>query len=94
MSLSFSTAFGAVASNELVTRTLDALNSAGPSGSSEHAAFDKQTAGAAVVSKTLDSMNSGSGSSPANDMSQTYNFSKDVLGAYATGIGSLADVSA
>ena len=93
MSLSFSTAYGAAASAELVTKTLDTLNNS--SGSTSYAPVDKQTFGAAVVSKTLDYMNSGSGSSSAaGDMSQTYNFSKDVLGAYATGIGSLANVSA
>jgi len=73
---------------EVVSKTLDYMNN---SGSSSFAPTDKQTFGAAVVGKTLDYMNSGSGSHGASDMSQTYNFSKDVLGAYTSGVGSLAD---
>jgi hypothetical protein len=73
---------------EVVSQTLDRLNS---SGTSSYAPTDKQTFGAAVVSKTLDYMNAGSGHSTSNEMSQTYNFSKDVLGAYTSGIGSLTD---
>ena len=75
-----------------VSSTLDALNGTGSS--SGYAPVDKQTFGAAVVSKTLDYMNAGSGKSTSDEMSQTYNFSKDVLGAYTSGIGSLADVTA
>jgi hypothetical protein len=73
---------------EIVTQTLDDLNS---SGTSSYAPTDKQTFGAAVVSKTLDYMNAGSGNSMSSEMSQTYEFSKDVLGAYTSGIGSLTD---
>lgn len=75
-----------------VSSTLDALNGSGSS--SGYAPTDKQTFGAAVVGKTLDYMNSGSGKSTADEMRQTYNFSKDVLGAYTSGIGSLTDVNA
>ncbi len=74
----------------VVTKTLDTLNNSG----SSLAPVDKQTFGAAVVSKTLDYMNSG-GTGNAMDMggmSQTYDFSKDVLGAY-TGTGTIADYS-
>ena len=97
-SITFSNAQGAEIAGGIVTKTLDALNSAGSSpGSSSAEGFaltDKQSVGAAVVSKTLDTMNSGSGSSMSKDMSQTYQTSKDVLGAYASGIGSLADANA
>jgi len=56
-------------------------------------AMDRQTFGAQVVSKTLDFMNSGSTRSAGSDMSQTYNFSKDVLGAYMAGRGTIADLN-
>lgn len=91
MGISFSNALGATASYEVVSKTLDNLNDYGAS--STYAPTDKQTFGAAVVSKTLDYMNSGPGSSMTKDMSQTYGFSKDVLGAYASGIGSLTDLN-
>lgn len=93
MSVSFSSAAGAATSYGVISKTLDTMNNVGSS-SNEFAPTDKQTFGAAVVSKTLDYMNSGSGSSMSKDMSQTYQFSKDVLGAYASGIGSLADANA
>lgn len=78
---------------QVVSKTLDYMNNSSGGG---FAPVDKQTFGAAVVSKTLDYMNSGSmgGAGSAGGMSQTYNFSKDVLGAYTSGIGALADLSA
>ncbi|EHJ48994.1 hypothetical protein DFW101_2994 [Solidesulfovibrio carbinoliphilus subsp. oakridgensis] len=77
---------------EVVSKTLDAMNGFSATSSTP---TDKQTFGAAVVGKTLEYMNSGgTGSHAASDMSQTYNFSKDVLGAYTSGVGSLADYSA
>ena len=95
MSVSFSSAAGAAASYGVISKTLDTMNGVGSASSSnEFAPTDKQTFGAAVVSKTLDYMNSGSGSSASKDMSQTYQFSKDVLGAYTSGVGSLADANA
>lgn len=79
----------------VVAKTLDYMNN---TGGSSFAPVDKQTFGAAVVNKTLDYMNSGvmGGNYGVNDggMSQTYDFSKDVLGAYATGIGAIADMTA
>ena len=93
MSVSFSSAAGAATSYGVISKTLDTMNNVGSSSSSEFAPTDKQTFGAAVVSKTLDYMNSGSGSSASKDMSQTYQFSKDVLGAYTSGIGSLTDAN-
>ena len=94
--ITFSNPVSAEVAGGIVTKTLDTLNSmpssSGTFSSGDAAPFDKQTFGAAVVSKTLDYMNSGSsGSSASSDMSQTYQFSKDVLGAYASGIGTLAD---
>lgn len=77
-------AFGAA----VVSKTLDTLNTAGPSA----VPTDKQSFGAAVVSKTMDYMNSGPGTSGTKDMSQTYDFVKDVLSAHATGRGALADL--
>ncbi len=74
-------------SSQVVSSTLDTMNGQG-SGSAP--ITDKASFGAAVVSKTLDYMNSGS--LPQSDMEQSYSFNKDVLGAYASGIGSLADV--
>ncbi len=73
---------------QVVAKTLDTMNNAGPA----TAPTDKQSFGAAVVSKTMDYMNSGPGQSGGNDMSQTYDFSKDVLSAYAAGRGALADL--
>ena len=72
--------FGAV-----VSKTLDIMNSA--ANSAAMVPVDKQTFDAAVVSKTFDYMNSdsGFGKSGTNDMSQTYDFAKNVLGAYAKG---------
>ena len=102
--ITFSNPLSAEVAGGIVTKTLDTMNnmssgnmpsSSGMSSAGDAAPFDKQTFGAAVVSKTLDYMNSGSsGSSASNDMSQTYQFSKDVLGAYASGIGTLADANA
>ena len=94
MSVSFSSAAGAATSYGVISQTLDTMNHAGSSPSSDFALNDKQSVGAAVVSKTLDYMNAGSGSSASKDMSQTYQFSKDVLGAYTSGVGSLADANA
>ncbi|WP_300154951.1 hypothetical protein [Solidesulfovibrio sp.] len=96
--ITFSSALGAETAGSIVTKTLDTFNntssSSGTSGTEGFAPTDKQTFGAQVVSKTLDSMNSGSGKSASHDMSQTYQFSKDVLGAYTSGVGSLADANA
>jgi len=77
----------------VVTKTLDTMNN---TATSFYTPTDKQTFGAAVVSKTLDYMNSDShkSSSSTSEMGQTYNFSKDVLGAYASGIGTLTNQSA
>jgi len=102
--ITFSNPISAEVAGGIVTKTLDTMNnmssgnmfsSSGASTAEGATPFDKQTFGAAVVSKTLDYMNSGSsGSSASSDMSQTYQFSKDVLGAYASGIGTLADANA
>jgi hypothetical protein len=94
--ITFTNPVSAEIAGGIVTKTLDTFNSmpssSGTSSAGDAAPFDKQTFGAAVVDKTLDYMNSGSsGSSASSDMSQTYQFSKDVLGAYASGIGTLAD---
>ncbi len=80
---------------EVVSKTLDFMNNSSDSGNS-FAPVDKQTFGAAVVSKTLDYMNSGSmgGMGGASDMSQSYQFGKDVLGAYMSGTGALANTYA
>ncbi len=60
--------------------------------SQESAPMDKQTFGAAVVSKTLDDMNTGQGHD--NGMAQSYDFQKSVLGGHADAIatGALANV--
>lgn len=93
--ITYSNALGAETAYGIVSKTLDTMNNTSSSSAAEgFSPTDKQTFGAAVVSKTLDYMNSGSGSSVNNDMSQTYQFSKDVLGAYTSGIGSLADANA
>lgn len=76
-------AFGAA----VVSKTLDHMNNAGPS----TAPVDAQSFGAAVVGKTMDYMNSGKGSG-ASSMSQTYDFAKDVLSAYAVGQGALVNM--
>ena len=96
--ITFSSAMGAETAGGIVTKTLDTFNntssSSGTSSTNGFSPTDKQTVGAAVVSKTLDYMNSGSHASASNDMSQTYQLSKDVLGAYTSGIGSIADANA
>jgi hypothetical protein len=76
----------------VVEKTMDNLNNA--SGSS-FAPVDKQTFGAAVVNKTFEYMNNGPGGAKGGfgDMSQTYDFAKNVLGAYATGKGTIADIT-
>lgn len=74
----------------VVSETLDIMNNSG-SGSSM-APVDKASAEGALVSKTLDYMNSGSMSGDKAGIAQTYDFSKDVLGAYA-GTGSLLNMS-
>lgn len=58
----------------------------------ESATMDKQTFGAAVVSKTLDYMNSGQGHD--SGMAQSYDFQKSVLGGHADAIGALANYKA
>ncbi len=69
------------------------------------APWDKQTFGAAVVSKTLDYMNSpglgstgGSGSARSTgwsgSMSADYDFQKSVLGPAYSGAGALVDIYA
>lgn len=55
-------------------------------------ASDRQVFGAQVVTKTLDYMNSGSMKGSGGGMSHAYEFSKDVLGAYMTGRGIIADL--
>ena len=70
---------------------MDSLNAA--SSATMAAPSDRQVFGAQVVSKTLDYMNSGSTRSVGSVMSQTYDFSKDVLGAYMAGRGTIADFS-
>ena len=74
---------------EVVSKTLDYMNGQASSGM-DFAPMDKQTFGAQVVSKTLDYMNAGN--SHDNGMAQSYNFQKDVLGAYANSIGALANL--
>ncbi|PTN38542.1 hypothetical protein C6366_02800 [Desulfonatronum sp. SC1] len=75
----------------VVEKTMDTLNNA--SGSS-FAPVDKQTFGAAVVNKTFEYMNTNPTSSKGGfgDMSQTYDFAKNVLGAYATGKGAITNI--
>jgi hypothetical protein len=98
--ITFSGAMGAETAGSIVTKTLDTFNNTSPSGTGGTSSTDgftptdKQTFGAAVVSKTLDSLNSCSHAPTSNDMGQTYQFSKDVLGAYTSGIGSITDANA
>jgi hypothetical protein len=68
---------------QVVAKTLDVMNN---TSSSNMPITDKQSFGAAVVGKTLDYMNSPtSGQSADAGMSQTYDFSKSVLGSYTGG---------
>lgn len=73
---------------QVVTKTLDYMNNSQPS----VAPMDSQTFGASVVNKTLDYMNNGGFGAADGGMSQTYDFSKDVLGTY-TGKGAIADIT-
>lgn len=72
----------------VVSETLDIMNNSG-SGSGL-APVDQASAEGALVSKTLDYMNSGSSGGDVSGMSQSFNFQKDVLGAYA---GSLVNTT-
>jgi len=72
---------------QVVSATLDTMN--GQGSNNNYAITDKDSFGAAVVSKTFDYMNSGNDS--GSDMNQTYDFSKNVLGGYLAGKGSIAD---
>ena len=97
MANSYGNGMGAAASYAIVAKTLDNMsNISATSAFGESAPIDKQTVGAAVVSKTLDAMNTDTGpsaTSTSKDMNQTYQLSKDVLGAYTSGIGSLTDAN-
>ena len=57
-------------------------NSGGDSG---FAPVDKASTGGALVSKTLDYMNSGSSSGDSTGMAQSYDFQTSVLGAHPKG---------
>ncbi|MDK2957080.1 MAG: hypothetical protein PWQ57_2576 [Desulfovibrionales bacterium] len=73
---------------QVVTNTLDTLNK---TSGSTYPITDKQTMGAAVVGKTLDYMHAkDSKPSSSNAMAQTYDFSKSVLGAHASGAEALS----
>ena len=56
-------------------------------------ASDKESFGAAVVSKTIDYLNSGSSNSHGSDMAQTYDFNKTVLGGHAASLGAVTDIN-
>ena len=78
---------------QTVSSTLDYLNGT-TQPSSVLGPTDKQTFGAAVVSKTLDYLNSSPlGAHSGGGLSDTYNLSQSVLGAYTTGKGALANLS-
>jgi hypothetical protein len=64
------------------------MNSAGISGLGSAQAFDRQTFGAAVVGKTLDTMNQNQNRHQTNS---TYQFQKDVLMPAYTGQGTILD---
>jgi hypothetical protein len=70
----------------VVSETLDTMNGRG----SSLLPVDKASAEGALVSKTLDYMNPGSMAGNQSGMNQTYDLSKNVLGAYA-GTGSILD---
>jgi len=67
----------------VVSETLDIMNNSG--GGSGMLPVDKASAEGALVSKTLDYMNSGTSAGDPTGMAQSYDFQTDVLGAYATG---------
>jgi len=52
---------------------------------------DKESFGAAVVTKTLDYLNSGGSNN--SDMAQTYDFNKTVLGGHAASLGAVTDLN-
>lgn len=68
----------------VVSETLGIMNNSGSSPGL--APVDQASAEGALVSKTLDYMNSGSSGDDLTGMSQSFNFQKDVLGAYAGSI--------
>lgn len=57
-------------------------------GQDRSAAASKEGFGAAVVTGTLDALNTNAG----GDMNQTYEFNKTVLGGHADAIGAVADI--
>lgn len=76
----------AVYGAQVVSKTLDYLNGGSSYGTCD-GGYDAQTVGASVVSKTLDYMNNGG---TKNAVTNSYNFNKDVLGAYYLGKGAVA----
>ncbi|MDD3313720.1 hypothetical protein [Pseudodesulfovibrio sp.] len=72
-------AFGAAVASE----TLDILNNSG--GGSGMLPADKASVAGALVSKTLNNMNSGTSAGDPTGMAQSYDFQQAVLGAHATG---------
>ncbi len=79
---------------EVVSQTLDNLNNS--SSSSSAMPRTKDEFNASLVTQTLDTLNSGfnaTASGTADSMSQTYDFSKDVLGSYMSGKGMFANSS-
>ncbi|WP_027183278.1 hypothetical protein [Desulfovibrio inopinatus] len=75
----------------VVSQTLDNLNNSSSSMSSM--ATTPSEFNASLVTQTLDTLNSGFNPGSSDAMSQTYDLSKDVLGAYMTGKGVFANSS-
>ena len=76
---------GGSSSFNLTNTSQDSMSGAGG------ALSDKESFGAAVVTKTLDYLNSGN--SHNSDMAQTYDFNKTVLGGHAAGLGAVTDLN-
>jgi len=76
---------GVSSSFNLTNTSQNSMNGAGG------AISDKESFGAAVVSKTLDYLNSGD--SHNSDMAQTYDFNKTVLGGHAASLGAVTDLN-
>lgn len=79
----------------VVSKTMDYMNNSSNSfqgAMAESAPMDTQTFGAAVVNKTMEYMNNDNSWGKSSDnMSQTYDLTKDVVGGYMSGKGALVN---
>ena len=92
MGLTYSNAMGNAPYYAVISGTLDTMNSLK---SPLDLSSDIQSPGSKHVDNLLSGqVSAGNGSFTSSEVANTYHLSKDVLGAYTSGIGSLADANA